>query len=255
MGSGFHCDVINLSGGSVIFGSGILSSTGSNVLAAGQYSSLHAATYSGGNIIFATLSGGSNSLSAPGQVVGLSAGSTTSNSIAISWSAPSTGGSPASYTVQYRTDGATTWLTAPSVASGTTTVLTGLASSTTYNAQVAAINASGTGAQSVPITATTASAGLVNSVTWNLPPVGPYAHGTGSVGVNVHVNPASATVQFGFSASSTVPPTAWTVGNFVTADLWAAYVPTPGTAGTWYAWAEGTDGSATTVYPTAFTVT
>jgi hypothetical protein len=69
------------------------------------------------------------------------------------------------------------------------------------------------------------------------------------------VNPATAAVQFGFSTSSTIPPTSWVAGSYVNSDLWGAYVPTPATAGTWYGWVEGADGSAPTVYPTPFTVT
>ena len=95
----------------------------------------------------------------------------------------------------------------------------------------------------------------MTSITWNLAPSGSYARSSGSIGVNGHVNPSSAAVQFGFSNSATVAPSTWTPGNLVGSDLWAAYVATPATAGTWYAWAEGTDGSASTVYPTAFTVT
>ena len=41
----------------------------------------------------------------------------------------------------------------------------------------------------------------------------------------------------------------------VNSDLWGAYVSTPASAGTWYAWVEGTDGSKPTVCPTPFTVT
>jgi hypothetical protein len=41
----------------------------------------------------------------------------------------------------------------------------------------------------------------------------------------------------------------------INTDLWGQYVPTPASVGTWYAWAEGTDGSAPTVYSTPFTVT
>jgi hypothetical protein len=41
----------------------------------------------------------------------------------------------------------------------------------------------------------------------------------------------------------------------VNTDLWGAYVSTPASAGTWYAWVEGTDGSTPTLYPTPFTVT
>ena len=92
-------------------------------------------------------------------------------------------------------------------------------------------------------------------IIWNYAPSGPYAHASGNIGVNVHVNPPSAAVQFGFSNSATNPPTSWTPGSYVNSDLWAAFVNTSATSGTWYAWAEGTDGSAPTVYPTAFTVT
>ena len=105
------------------------------------------------------------------------------------------------------------------------------------------------------LTANTAAAALVTSITWNLAPSGPYVHGSGSIGINAHVTPSSAAVQFGFSTSATVPPVSWVAGSFVTSDIWAAYVNTPATAGTWYAWAQGTDGSASTVYPTGFTVT
>ena len=255
MGSGFHCEVINLSGGSITFGSGITSSTGINLLPAGQYANLRAATYSAGNIIFAAIPGGTASLLAPGQVTGLNVTSTTSSSITISWSAPATGGTPASYMIQYRVSGATTWLTAANPPTGTSAVLTALSPSTAYNMQVTAANASGSGSPSAILSGTTTSAGLVSSINWNLAPVGSYAHGSGSIGVNVHVNPSTATVQFGFSTSATVPPAAWTPGNIVAADIWAAYVNTPATAGSWYAWAEGTDGSAATVYPTPFTVT
>ena len=41
----------------------------------------------------------------------------------------------------------------------------------------------------------------------------------------------------------------------VNTDLWGAYVSTPTTAGTWYAWCCGLDGSGLSVYPTPFTVT
>jgi hypothetical protein len=40
----------------------------------------------------------------------------------------------------------------------------------------------------------------------------------------------------------------------INSNLWGAYVPTPATAGTWYTWAEGLDGSAPTVSSTSFLV-
>jgi len=50
------------------------------------------------------------------------------------------------------------------------------------------------------------------------------------------------------------PGSAKSTYTSVNTDLWGAYVSTPATAGTWYAWVEGTDGSRQTVYPVAFTV-
>lgn len=41
---------------------------------------------------------------------------------------------------------------------------------------------------------------------------------------------------------------------YVNSDLWGAYPPTPATAGTWYVWASGTDGSCPTVDSTGFAV-
>lgn len=51
------------------------------------------------------------------------------------------------------------------------------------------------------------------------------------------------------------PGSAKSIYSSVNTNLWGAYVTTPATAGTWYAWAEGVDGSAPSVSATAFTVT
>jgi hypothetical protein len=252
MGSGFTCEVVNLSSGAVTLGSGIVTSTGGSLLPAGQAARLMAATYSAGNVIFAAISGAAV-LVAPGQVTGLAAGATTQTSIALTWSAPG-GGAASSYTVQYRISGTTTWTSASASVTTTAFTVTGLTAATAYDFEVFAVDAAGAGTASAVLTASTSAPALVTSITWNLAPSGPYTHASGSIGVNVHVSPSTGTVQFGFSVSATVPPTSWTAGMFVNSDLWAAYVPTPATAGTYYAWAEGTDGSAPTVYPTPFVV-
>ena len=48
----------------------------------------------------------------PGQPMGLSAGTLTSSSVALSWTAPSGGGAAAGYTVQYCAHGTGNWITA-----------------------------------------------------------------------------------------------------------------------------------------------
>ena len=259
MGSGFYCDVINLSGGAVTFAAGITTSSGLPTLPSGQSAALRVATYSGGTVVFATIAGstsGGTAPAVPGQVASLTASSPTTNGVALNWSAPASGGTASSYTIQYRVTGTTTWSTFATGLTITSGAVTGLIASTAYDFQVFAVNGGGAGQPSAVANATTAAvAGAVTAITWNMWPSGSYTHGAGSIGVNAQITPATAPVQFGFSTSATVPPTSWTVATYVNTNLWGAYVSTPASAGTWYAWVEGTDGSKPTVYPTAFTVT
>jgi hypothetical protein len=137
----------------------------------------------------------------------------------------------------------------------TTTIVAGLAAATSYEFRVLAENGGGVGPASAIASATTEpEVGAVSSIQWNLAPIGPYSQGSGAIGVNAFVTPANAAIRFGFSASSTIPPTTWTGAVHVMSNLWAAYADTPTSPGTWYAWAQGTDGSATTLHPTPFTV-
>ncbi len=254
MGSGFSCDVINLSSGGVTLASGITTSTGAATLLPGQWAVLRCASYSGGSVVYAGISGGT--LSAPGEVTGLAASGGTSSTMTLTWSTPTTGGTPTSYTVQFRVTGTTSWATASGAVSGTTFTLTGLAAGTSYDYQVFGVNAGGVGPTSLVVTASTpAVAGAVSAITWNVAPSGSYVHGSGTIGVNAQITPSTAAVQFGFSTSATVAPLSWAAGTFVNTNLWGAFVPIPAIAGTWYAWCEGTDGSSPTVYATPFTVT
>ncbi len=254
MGSGFSCDVINVSGGPVIFDAGITTSTGTSSLAPGQCALLRGATYSGGSLVYASISG--SATAAPGPVTGLTVSGGSTSTFALNWVPPATGGLPTSYTVQYRPTGTTPWSTASSAVSGATFVVTGLTPATSYDFQVFAVNGGGAGTPSNIASATTmAAAGAVSAIIWNVSPSGSYAHGSGTIGVNAHVSPATAAVQFAFATSSAVPPISWTQAAFVNTDLWGAYVAVPTAAGTYYAWCEGTDGSAPTVSAAAFTVT
>ena len=353
MGSGFVCELINVSTGTVVLGGGIVTSNGAGTLAPRQSAAIQCITYSGGTMVFASLSLGSAATTAPGPVSGLTASSLTASGVSLSWTAPTSGGAVSTYTIQYRVTGAPAWIsagqtsgatlftigglqpvtgydltvvpandagpgpvsavlpittlsgislpgaptavqitnvtaagmtcawTAPAVGgtgmlyvvqyrvagqsawsvaasglSATTINLMNLPPSTAHDIQVTASNSAGSGPASALVTATTAAmVGLVSGISWNLPPIGPYQHGNGVLGLNVHVTPAAAPVQFGCSPSSTILPTSWVAGVHINTDFWGAYVPVPATAGTWYAWAAGTDGSAPAVYATPFTVT
>lgn len=105
----------------------------------------------------------SASLTVPGAVVGLAAGTPTSSTVALTWSVPSTGGgSITDYVVQYAAAGTsfaipTTFADGTSATTGAT--VTGLAESTAYDFRVAAVNAAGTGAYATVLSVVTAAAG------------------------------------------------------------------------------------------------
>jgi predicted phage tail protein len=189
------------------------------------------------------------------QVVSLTATATSTTAMQLTWALPAGASAVLSYTVQYRVTGTSGWTWSATGITGLTTTISGLQTATSYDFTVYSLNASGNGPVSSTVSAAT-SAGphAVSSITWNLLPSGTYTHGSGAIGVNANVSPATAAVQFGFSQSATVPPTSWTSAAPINSSLWGAYVPTPTTAGTWYSWAEGTDGSSPTVSSTTFLV-
>lgn len=194
-------------------------------------------------------------LTVPGQVTGVSTTGVTTNSVVLTWTAPTTGAAPSSYVVQFRLSNTTSWTGSLSGITGTQATVTGLSAGSSYDFEVLASNAAGTGTPSAVFTASTNSAsGSVTAVTWNLVPSSSYTHGTGSVAVNAHITPATAPVQFGLSTSTTTQPAVWVAGSNVNTDLWGAYLPTPTSTGSYYVWVSGTDGSYPTVYPTSFAV-
>ncbi|MEJ0020745.1 MAG: fibronectin type III domain-containing protein [Acetobacteraceae bacterium] len=161
MGSGFTCSVVNVSGGNVIFGAGVTTSSGSQTLPTGQAAELRAFTYTGGNVVFAAIAGGSVAppTQAPGQVTGVTVGATTASSVALTWTAPGSGGAASSYTVNHRVTSVGGAWTSQSAA-GTSATVSGLAASTQYDFQVIATNAIGNGTASATVTGTTPAAGV-----------------------------------------------------------------------------------------------
>ena len=172
----------------------------------------------------------------------------------LRWNAPNSG-QVQSYTVEYRIVGAAAWSIAVVNGSILTTSLAGLLASQTYEWRVTAVDAASNHAVSIINSFTTLSlAQLVTAISWNVVPAGPFPKGAGAIGVNAHVTPATASVQYGTSSSSTIQPSTWVQATYVNNDLWGAYLPTPSSAGNYYVWAQGTDGSATTVSSLAISV-
>jgi mannan endo-1,4-beta-mannosidase len=99
-------------------------------------------------------------LALPGQTQGVSLSGATSNSIVVSWQAPSSGGPPTSYQVQFKLSSASTFGNFLPTVTGLTETVTGLAASTSYDFRVSATNAAGTGPFSSPaVTASTTAVG------------------------------------------------------------------------------------------------
>lgn len=205
--------------------------------------------------ILTVVTASSTQTSVPPQVNGLTASPTSASAIQLGWTAQTGSSAATNFTVQYRTTGSSSWTSSVNGISGIGTSISGLLASTSYDFEVIGVNQAGAGPASLAVTAVTlGSSQSVSSITWNLLPSGTYTHGSGVIGVNAQIAPASAPVQFGFSLSTTTPPATWTTAVLVNTNLWGAYVPTPPTAGTWYVWGQGLDGSDRTVSPASFTV-
>jgi len=170
MGSGFMCDVVNVSGSNVTLGAGITTSNAGNVLPTGESARICSATYSGGTVNFATLSAGSGgpAPAAPGQVTGLATSGATSSTMTLSWTAPGSGGTPTAYTVNYRVTGSGPWSSATTSASASPYTVTGLSASTSYDFEVIATNSGGSGTASSAVTASTDAAGAAPGAPTNL---------------------------------------------------------------------------------------
>ena len=94
---------------------------------------------------------------APGVPTGLAAGTATTTTMPLTWTAP-TGGA-ATYTVQYAVHGTGTWTTATSTITVTNYTVTGLTANTSYDFQVAGANTLGTlGPYSTLVTKSTTQA-------------------------------------------------------------------------------------------------
>ncbi len=191
-GSGFACQVVNVSGGIVTLDAGITTTSGVQTLASGQCADIYAVTYSAGSLNIAWVSGPTAS-PVPSQINGVAVGTVTYNSVALSWSVPVSGGTPTGYVVQYRVTGQSAWTTQTVTVSNT--ILYGLTANTEYDIEVLAYNAGGFGPASSLINATTSAA-----------PSAPPGSPTGLV--------TSAPSASTMALSWTPPTTGGTVGSY-----------------------------------------
>jgi hypothetical protein len=112
------------------------------------------AVNSAGNGMQSAIASNATLVAVPGTPGALTAGTATQVSAPMSWTAPSSGGAVATYTLQYRVTNSSGW-TQQSGISTTSYTITGLSPGTEYDVEVAAVNAGGTSAFTTTTNATT----------------------------------------------------------------------------------------------------
>jgi hypothetical protein len=132
LNSGFQCEVVNVSHGSVDLSGTLITSSGGTTLLSGQSMTIFSAWYSAGNLIYAALAGSSTSTAPPGQVTNLAATPSIPDSIELTWTAPPTENS-LSYTVLSRPTGSELWTSVAAGLPATQIAIASLLASTSYD--------------------------------------------------------------------------------------------------------------------------
>jgi hypothetical protein len=96
----------------------------------------------------------------PSAVTSLASGAITSTTIGLSWAAPTSGSTPISYQVSYKLHSASTFTPFGGQISATSTTISALTAATSYDFQVVALNAAGSGAAASLTVSTAAAAGI-----------------------------------------------------------------------------------------------
>jgi hypothetical protein len=247
-----------------------------------QYDIEVGAVNSGGQSPFTSIVNATTLVAAPNVPTGLAAGLSTVAAQALIWTAPTAGAVPTSYSVRYSVHGAGLWSAPVTGITGLGTTITGLTGNTSYDFEVASVNAGGTSAWTGIMTANTTNYKLSEGI--NPGANSSYMHATGGHAFNVNINTASGDgsctlpyeVDYAFSTSNTTVPTSgWLVlatgltsgsaylyspGTGQTGyghTYCGNYITVPATAGTYYIWYQAKDssGNVQIQYCSIYTVT
>ena len=150
----------------------------------------------------------STAASIPGVPTFPGASGLSSSSIAVSWSAPITGGTPTAYTVQYSNTSSGPWTTLSNNVASTSYTATGLSPSTTYWFEIAASNVAGTSAYTSPVSGTTLSGLAIPGV-----PTAANANATSTSNITVSWSPP---ISGGAVANYTVQYSNASIGPYTT---------------------------------------
>lgn len=161
----------------------------------------------------------------PGAVTGIAASNVSYNAMTAGWTAPSSGGPAATYSVRYRPPGGGAWTTVAGI-SGPTVRLAGLVPATAYEVEVSAVNAGGTGPAATVTLSTIArpTTGYVVDIKAQQSVI---SDSQGSVHMGIHVTANAddshpASVLIGLTLSGTQPSNpADTTGGSYNASGWA----------------------------------
>ena len=189
----------------------------------------------------------------PGQVTAVTIGTPTSSSLPLTWTAPSTGGAVAAYTVEERLTGGTTYTVCSTSVTTTSYVIPGLVAGTAYDVRVTATNGAGAGTPSAIVSATTAAAagvipGAVTALTAGTP--------TATGFPVTYTAPTTGTAPITYAGETQTPVTtgAWVANG-------GAFTATGGTytglaAATGYGWRiKATNGAGTSTTAASGSVT
>ena len=204
------------------------------------YSFQVVAANSGGSAASAPVSA-ATATAAPNAVTGLASGTVSATAAPLSWTAPAVDGShdaASSYTVQVRINGSANWAVAASGIVGTAFTVTGLIAGVTYQFNVVAVNAGGSGAGSAVTRAPGPAGG--SFVCWGTGgyPTAPVAHGSTTTIVAFIANGGGiVSAQFGWSATQVDPPGTMQAMTAFSSGVFGSFsANTPGVAGRWHGW-------------------
>ncbi|MDE8348949.1 MAG: collagen-like protein [Acidocella sp.] len=224
MGAGFSCTLINLSVGTVTFGTGISSGSGASTLPPGASASLLGLSYSGGSLVWWN--------GVVSNVPTITVAPITAPGASVPFNV--TGGvfNEAPRALDYSTDDGVTWQVAaspvitldaysfvvPGLSGGTYTVMV------RDHANVAVVGVSNGFSILPPSVMFNA---VANAAIVNMP-----------ISVSGTVTPTGAAVEVGWSSSTTVAPVSWVAAS-LTSNGWSAALM-PSATGVMYLWAQQT---------------
>ena len=155
--AGFACDIINASSGAVTLSNAFTVPAGIATLAPSQCVTIRCIPLTTGHALYAFAFSGDTHTVIPGSVTNLAVSGTTSDGITLTWQAPTAGGAPTFFLIQYRTSGTQVWNSVQQAAGATSRRVDGLQAATLYDFTVTATNAGGSGPTSGVLNTATAS--------------------------------------------------------------------------------------------------